>query len=574
LHRAVHSTTTILRQKIGVSSYWHGACYDQVLSHKFSYYDVPRACSRRMVKAQWASPCFLKSGGRKMIAIKRIFVSLLAVSVLAAGAAFTQAQTQTYRGSSRIVRQLILRIENRTDIFRNSLNTQGRNTVRAENLENLAVDLDTAVAQLREHFDRRQSTTADAQDVLNRAAMIDRIIARRTNRNTAVSRSWTALRVDLNQLATTYNLSWPAIGETYPDNTYPNNYPNNRFNRLTGTYRLDSSQSDDPGLAADRATRSVAYGNRAQLRDRLATRLASPDQIAIDVKGRDVTLASSRAPQISFSADGIERVETTNNGRTIRARAMLSGEELSVNSTGDRDSEFNVTFSPIDNGRRLRVTRRVSIQGLTTPVVVQSTYDKTDEVARFDINTDYPSNIQTPSGTDFILANGETVVAVVDNDLSSATAREGDRFTAIVRLPSQYEGATVEGHVSNVQRSGRVTGRSQMTLNLDSIRLRNGSSYRFAGLIESVRTAQGDTVRVDNEGSVRDENQTTKTVQRTAIGTAVGAIIGAIAGGGKGAAIGAIVGAGGGAGSVYVQGRDDLDLMRGTELTIRVTGPR
>jgi phage tail tape-measure protein len=113
-----------------------------------------------------------------------------------------------------------------------------------------------------------------------------------------------------------------------------------------------------------------------------------------------------------------------------------------------------------------------------------------------------------------------------------------------------------------------------MTLNFDSIRLRDGRSYRFAGLLESVRNSQGDTVKVDNEGSVRDDDQTTKTVQRTAIGTAVGAIIGAIAGGGKGAAIGAIVGAGGGAGSVYVQGRDDLDLARGTELTIRASSPR
>lgn len=113
-----------------------------------------------------------------------------------------------------------------------------------------------------------------------------------------------------------------------------------------------------------------------------------------------------------------------------------------------------------------------------------------------------------------------------------------------------------------------------MTLNFDSIRLRDGRSYRFAGLLESVRNADGDIVRVDNEGSIRDDDQTNKTVQRTAIGTAVGAIIGAIAGGGKGAAIGAIVGAGGGAGSVYVQGRDDLNLTRGTELTIRAGSPR
>lgn len=305
----------------------------------------------------------------------------------------------------------------------------------------------------------------------------------------------------------------------------------------------------------------------------------SPDQIAIELRGRDVTLASSRAPQITFSADGVERVETTNTGRTIRARATLSGNQLIVTSTGDRETEFNVTFNPIDNGRRLSVTRRVYVQGLPRPVVVQSTYEKTSDVARFDINTGpqtYPNNYPPvpTSGTDFIIPNGETVVAVVDNDLSTMTVREGDRFTATVRQPSQYEGATIEGHVSNVQRSGRVTGRSQMTLNFDSIRLRDGRSFRFAGLIESVRTPQGDTVRVDNEGSVRDDSQTTKTAQRAAIGTAVGAIIGAIAGGGKGAAIGAIVGAGGGAGSVYVQGRDDLDLTRGTELTIRATGPR
>jgi hypothetical protein len=208
---------------------------------------------------------------------------------------------------------------------------------------------------------------------------------------------------------------------------------------------------------------------------------------------------------------------------------------------------------------------------------VQSTYDKTSDVARFDINTGpqtYPNTYPSPTGTDFIIANGERVVAVLDNDVSTATAREGDRFTATVRQPLQYEGATVEGHVSNVQRSGRITGRSQMTLNFDSIRLRDGRSYSFAGLLESVRNTQGDTVKVDNEGSIRDNSQTTRTAERAAIGTAVGAIIGAIAGGGKGAAIGAIVGAGGGAGSVYVQGRDDLDLTRGTELTIRASGPR
>ena len=288
-----------------------------------------------------------------------------------------------------------------------------------------------------------------------------------------------------------------------------------------------------------------------------------------------MTLASSRAPQITFVADGIERVETTNNGQTTRARAALVGDQLTVSSTGDAGNQFNVTFDPIDNGRSLSVTRRVYVPGISRPVVVQSIYEKTSDVARFDINTGpqpYPPT--SGSGTDFIVANGERVVAVLNTGLSTETARENDRFTATVRQPGNLEGATIEGHVTNVERSGRVTGRSLMTLNFDTIRLRDGRSYRFAGILESVRTAQGDTVKIDNEGVVSDDNQTNKTVQRAAIGTAVGAIIGAIAGGGKGAAIGAILGAGGGAGSVYVQGRDDLELAAGTELTIRASGPR
>jgi hypothetical protein len=104
--------------------------------------------------------------------------------------------------------------------------------------------------------------------------------------------------------------------------------------------------------------------------------------------------------------------------------------------------------------------------------------------------------------------------------------------------------------------------------------LRNGQSYKFAGVIESVRPTNGETVQVDNEGGVaQGDSQTKKTVERGAIGTAVGAVIGAIAGGAKGAVIGAVIGASGGAGSVYVQGQNDIELPSGTEVTIRASAP-
>ena len=48
---------------------------------------------------------------------------------------------------------------------------------------------------------------------------------------------------------------------------------------------------------------SVRYGDQ-QLRDEVMRRLEAADQIAIDLNGRTVTLASRRAPQITFQADG------------------------------------------------------------------------------------------------------------------------------------------------------------------------------------------------------------------------------------------------------------------------------
>ncbi|MBA3515525.1 MAG: hypothetical protein H0T77_14270, partial [Pyrinomonadaceae bacterium] len=335
------------------------------------------------------------------------------------------------------------------------------------------------------------------------------------------------------------------------------------------------TRSDDPREAAEKATQSLPYNDRQRISDEVTSRLESPDQLAIEVRGRTVTLASSRAPQISFEADGSERLEAARDGRTTRARASLTGNQLIVSSSGNRQTDFNVTFDPIDNGRRLSVTRRVYAQGLERPVVVQSTYDRTADIARFDIQNaaDSPANTGGTSGG-FVVPNGDTIVAVLNEGLSTRNARDGQTFTATVQQPSRFQGATIAGRVSNLQRSGRITGRSEMTLTFDSIRLRDGRSYRFAGILQSVRTTDGEVVKVDNEGSVRDEDQTTKTAQRAAVGTAVGAIIGAIAGGGKGAAIGAILGAGGGAGSVYVQGREDLDLNSGTELTIRSSGPR
>ena len=163
---------------------------------------------------------------------------------------------------------------------------------------------------------------------------------------------------------------------------------------------------------------------------------------------------------------------------------------------------------------------------------------------------------------------GTRLVGALDTALSTRDAHAEDRFTITMNSPSQYEGALIEGTVASVNASGRVSGRADMALNLERIRMRNGRTYPFTGVIDGVRTADGDSISVDSEGAVEGDSQTARTVQRGAIGAGIGAVIGAITGGGQGAAIGAAIGAGGGAGTVIVEGRDQLDLPRGTELTI------
>jgi hypothetical protein len=168
---------------------------------------------------------------------------------------------------------------------------------------------------------------------------------------------------------------------------------------------------------------------------------------------------------------------------------------------------------------------------------------------------------------------GTRLVATLDAALSSRNANVNDRFTLTTRGPAQFDGAVLEGIVSSVNASGRVSGRADMTMAFTSIRLRNGRTYAFAGVIESVRTPNGDSVSVNSDGRVEDPSQTGKAVQRSAIGAAFGALIGAVTGGGKGAAIGGAIGAGAGASTVIAQGRDQIELPRGTDLTIRSIVP-
>lgn len=349
--------------------------------------------------------------------------------------------------------------------------------------------------------------------------------------------------------------------------------PDRLNDRLSGTWRLNASRSDNSRAVAERAIRNLNLNERQRVQENLMRRLEAPNTLAIDRRGQTVTLASSRAPQVTFEANGRESVETLRNGRERRTRAALYGERLLVRSRGDQGSDYEVIFEPLYDGRSLRVTRSLYTERLNQAVVSRSVYDRVSDVAQLDLDRDWSD--AAPARTAFVIPDGTQLTARLNQRLSTKQTREGDRFTLSVTESGRYSGAMIEGVVASTDRSGRLTGRADMTLDFERIRLRDGRSYDFAGTIDRVQLPNGETLRVDHEGNVKeDDSQTSRTVQRSAIGGAIGAVIGAIAGGGKGAAIGAAIGAGAGAGSIFIEGRDDLELPAGTQLFIRASSPR
>jgi hypothetical protein len=157
----------------------------------------------------------------------------------------------------------------------------------------------------------------------------------------------------------------------------------------------------------------------------------------------------------------------------------------------------------------------------------------------------------------------------INDTLSSKQSRINDHFTATIMSPTRFDEAKVFGHISSIDKSGKIKGRTSMNLAFDRIELPDGRKGTLHGYVTRVY-GEG-SGRADNEGGVESGSRTNQTVKRAGIGATVGAIVGGIAGGGKGAAIGLIVGGAGGAGSLAVKGSKELKIESGTEMLVHVT---
>ena len=190
-----------------------------------------------------------------------------------------------------------------------------------------------------------------------------------------------------------------------------------------------------------------------------------------------------------------------------------------------------------------------------------------DDTRRDDTRRDPRASgpVDIPSGTQLNLR--------LTSRIDSKQNHPGDRFTTEVTTPGEYEGAVVEGHIEKLNQSGKVSGRTEMALAFDSIRLRDGRSADLTASLEKI--IESETVKtVDEEGNVKTGSRTKDSQTRGAIGGAAGAIIGGIAGGVKGAVLGAIIGGAAGVGTVYIEGNKELILEPGTEMVIRTERTR
>lgn len=545
--------------------------------------------------------------------LKSVFSFYVIFGLLLTGFLTTAANAQLYR-NEREIRDIIRTLNSKIDDFRMNVSSElRRSAVSGADRQDLEDQLRLFEFEMRDFevdFERQGETADDVAAVLKEAKKADDIIKRMSLSQRTLG-YWTDVRYQLDRLAANYNVSWDwntgRARSTGGSSRYPSG--NNRrsgnsppvLNRnttdpaLTGTYRLDPSRSEDPREIAERAIDNNSIESDAERRD-LEEKLDAPEQLAIEIRGNQVTIASSKSGPVSLTVNGQDQTENI-NGRTVRMRATMRGGELVLASLGG-ETDYTITFASIDGGQGLKVTRRITTPYLNQTVFADSIYEKTDEIARLGIDTgdysddddtgyssndpdDYPnSNYPTsnppttyPRTGEYIVPNGMILMASLNNEINTKASQNNDRFTMTVQSPNEFRGAVIEGHLTGIDRSGKVSGRSQVTFNFDRIRLKNGQVYDFAGFLQNITDHNGKTVKVGSEGEVKSDSQTRETVKRGGIGAGIGAIIGAIAGGAKGAAIGAIIGAGGGAGSVILTGKEDLVLKQGSTITVQASSP-
>ncbi len=168
-----------------------------------------------------------------------------------------------------------------------------------------------------------------------------------------------------------------------------------------------------------------------------------------------------------------------------------------------------------------------------------------------------------PQKTKVTVPAGTRILIRTIDPIDSSKQKAGYRFTASLETNLQVDdivvaprGTKVYGRLASAQSAGRMSGSSQLTLELTDIMIK-GTAYP---LLTSTYEVKG-----QGEGS--------KTAKKVVGGAGLGALIGGIAGGGKGAGIGALAGAGAGTAIAASKKGQQLSIPSESLLEFRLQQP-
>lgn len=174
------------------------------------------------------------------------------------------------------------------------------------------------------------------------------------------------------------------------------------------------------------------------------------------------------------------------------------------------------------------------------------------------------------------IPQGTHVLLRMVNAISTRTAREGDRVYLRTASPIVVNGnflvpvdTYVEATVSHSIRSGRVKGRAELGIRVNSFTLPTGETLRVSPQLSSVDSG-GTEQKVDaKENEIKQGGTKGQDAQRIAVITGSGAAIGGLADRSwKGAGIGAGIGSGVGLATVLLTRGREVDLAQGTTLDV------
>jgi type IV secretion system protein VirB10 len=169
---------------------------------------------------------------------------------------------------------------------------------------------------------------------------------------------------------------------------------------------------------------------------------------------------------------------------------------------------------------------------------------------------------------------GTRLPLVLHNGITSRNSKPGDPVYLETLFPIVQEGRViipagsyVQGEVIETKRPGRVKGRGELMVRLNTMILPNGYTVNFNAV--PTKASTGGNESVEEEGKIKGDTDKASDAGTVIKTTGLGAGIGGIAGrSGKGAGIGAGAGAAVGLATVLLTRGPDVDLPRGTTLDV------